>query len=176
MLQAMRDHEETLSQTERFYYNNYEYYNDYEDLTATYRNDLSKLRFNLHRKSRAHIVLYDTISSNYSDLPHERLIGDYAPRHSHHDYLINKDLDRDLDFKTLDDLLYKFTQTYHEHNYSDIKLDREDAKDQLEVSILKFLEVALRPQFENSEEQDYKDLSDILQRLKEKGEEVVQYL
>ena len=130
MLQGIRDHEETLRQSERFYYNNYEYYNDYEDLSNTYRNDLSKLRFNLHRKSKAQIVLYDTLSSNYADLPQERLIKEYAPKASSHDHLINKDLDKDLDFKTLDDLLYKFIQTYHEHNYSDIKLDREDVKDQ----------------------------------------------
>ena len=34
-----------------------------------YRNDLSKLRFNLKRKSQASIILYDSHTSNYNDLP-----------------------------------------------------------------------------------------------------------
>ena len=32
MLSGIRDHESSLSDSERFYYNNYEYYNTYEDL------------------------------------------------------------------------------------------------------------------------------------------------
>lgn len=104
MLQGARDHEETLRQSERFYYNNYEYYNDYEDLNNKYKNDLSKLRFNLHRKSKARIVLYDTVSSHYNEPPHERLIKEHLPKYCPHELLINNH----LDFKTLDDLLYRF--------------------------------------------------------------------
>lgn len=51
MLSAVRDHEATLIESERFYYNNYEYYNAFEDMEKEYKNDLSKLRFNLKRKS-----------------------------------------------------------------------------------------------------------------------------
>lgn len=68
MISAIRDHEATLLDAERFYYTNYEYYNTYEDLDG-YHHDLSKIRFNLRRKSRAAIVLYDTHSSNYGEEP-----------------------------------------------------------------------------------------------------------
>jgi len=102
---------------------------------------LSKLRFNLTRKSKALIVLYDALSSDYSEMPHERLLKSFTPKYCHHANFINED------FKTLDDLLYRFVLTFHENNYSDIKADREENKDQFEIIILKFLDKALHRDF-----------------------------
>ena len=70
MLSGPRDHEESLPDSQRFYYNNYEYYNEVEPL-LDYQHDLSKLRFNSSRRSTTTIVLYDTHSSN-SESPSDK--------------------------------------------------------------------------------------------------------
>lgn len=68
MLGGARELQQTLTDYERVYYNNYEYYNQVEEM-KNYRNDLSKMRFNVCRNSITSIVLQDTLSSNYSDDP-----------------------------------------------------------------------------------------------------------
>jgi hypothetical protein len=132
MLSGTRDHEATLLDAERFYYSNYEYYNTYEDAEG-YQHDLSKIRFNLRRKSRAAIVLYDSLSSNYGEEPTERLLRECHPRVTHHCAHIH---DR---HGTLDDLLFRFATAFHENNYADLRSDREDAKDNFDLIVLKYM-------------------------------------
>lgn len=47
----------------------------------------------------------------------------------------------------MDDLLYRFTLLYHEQNYSDIRMEREDRKDRLDVVILKYMYAFFQEQF-----------------------------
>ena len=81
MLSFTKDHEKSLPDSERFYFNNYEYYNSAEPL-SDYENDLSKLRFNCERRSTTTIVLYDTHSSNY-EYPSEKEAKPFDPQPTH---------------------------------------------------------------------------------------------
>jgi hypothetical protein len=61
---------------------------------------------------------------------------------------------------------------FHEQNYSDIKMEREECKDKLDVIILKYMYSFFQEQFEEAEEQNFKDLSEVLENLKNIGMEV----
>ncbi len=168
MLSDVRNHEKSLMDYERFYYNNYEYYNEFETL-PDYQNDLSKLRFNLSRKSTTTLVLYDTLSSNYEDPP-EREAKPFTPQHTHHDQFIHHSP------KTIEDFFYHFVSTYHEHNFSRIKTERENLDKPYEILILYFYAHVLMDEFTKTEEKEYANLSELLDELKAEGRETKQLI
>ena len=69
----------------------------------------------------------------------------------------------------MEDLLFRFVGAYHEHNYSDIKPDREDAKERFEIVVFKFMWRVMEEEFVRTEEKDYQRLNEVLEGLNEVG-------
>lgn len=76
----------------------------------------------------------------------------------------------------MDDLLFKFTQIFHEQNYSDTKMEREDSKDKIDILIIKYMYNFFQEELEETEEQNYQDLIAILDNLKNIGVEMKEKL
>lgn len=119
MLGVPRDHEQTLPDSERFYFNNYEYYNEWEVMEYLH-DDLSKLRFNCLRKSTTTLVLYDDHSSNYENAS-DKEARTFEPRPSPFSSEIS------LSHKSVEDFFYHFAASFHEHNFSKSRADAEQS-------------------------------------------------
>jgi hypothetical protein len=72
MFSSLRNYSKHICESERFTYDNYEYYNIYENLDKSYSNDLSKYIYNCNRRSTPLIVLYS--DKKLLRLSHDRLI------------------------------------------------------------------------------------------------------
>lgn len=58
MFSSLRNYSKNIDQCERFYYDNYDYYNIYENLEKDYKDDLSKFMYHCNRRSTPIIVTY----------------------------------------------------------------------------------------------------------------------
>lgn len=58
MFSSMVNHEKNLIYSERFSYDNYDFYNIYENLEEVYKDDLSKFIYHCNRRTRPTIAAY----------------------------------------------------------------------------------------------------------------------
>lgn len=61
MFSSLRNHSRNIEKCERFYYDNYEYYNIYENLEKDYKDDLSKFIYHCNRRSTPFIAIYGSL-------------------------------------------------------------------------------------------------------------------
>lgn len=73
MFQHIRNHSQAITQTEKFYYDDYDYYNIYEVEEKEYKDDLSKFIYHCNRRTTPTIVVYNPKLKNMRT-PHERFI------------------------------------------------------------------------------------------------------
>ena len=64
MFQHIHNYSSTITQSEKFYYDNFEYFNCYENLEKDYKDDLSKMIFHCNRKSIPNIIVYNDKKKN----------------------------------------------------------------------------------------------------------------
>ncbi len=58
MLSSLRNYSKNIDKSERFYYDNYDYFNIYENLEKDYKDDLSKFIYHSNRRTTPVIATY----------------------------------------------------------------------------------------------------------------------
>ena len=74
MFSSMKGYERNLPYSERFAYDNYDFYNNVENLPEVYKDDLSKFIYNCRRRTKATVLAYKD-NNHYIRHSHDRTIS-----------------------------------------------------------------------------------------------------
>lgn len=71
MFSSLKNYSKNIDQSERFYYDNYDYYNIYENIEKDYRDDLSKFTYHCTRRTTPLITTYSKYNQRFK---HSRVL------------------------------------------------------------------------------------------------------